>query len=222
MPVVKDLEPLTGPIADLTPYYRNPRKGDVDALAESLKTHGQYRPIVVNIGTKTGRPNEIAAGNHTYHAAKRLRWKKIARTFIDVDEDTLTRIVLVDNRTSDLGEYYDRELAVMLEELKMTGDALGGSGWDEMDARQLLQRIGEPERAAAFLDSYTGDVNAEEHIISSDGTEMVKIQFLLTASERRTVITALELAKTIIESTVSSEALVHIASEWSTGETADE
>lgn len=218
MPVVKDLESMTVPMADLTPYYRNPRKGDLDALVESLKAHGQYRPIVVNKGTQTGRPNEIAAGNHTYHAAKRLRWKNIARTFIDVDEDTLTRIVLVDNRTSDLGEYYDRELATMLEELHMTGEKLAGSGYTEMDARQLLQRIGEPEAAASFLDSFIGEIDSEQTIIQSDGTEMVKLQFLLTTTERHTVITALELAKTIIESTVSSEALVHIAGQWMTTE----
>lgn len=216
MPVVKDLESMTMPIADLTAYYRNPRKGDVDVLAESLKLHGQYRPIVVNRGTKTGRPNEIAAGNHTFHAAKRLKWKKLAVTWIDVDEVTLTKIVLVDNRSSDLGEYYDRELADMLQELHMTGDKLLGSGYTEMDARQLLQRIGEPEAAASFLDAFTGEISSESTIIAADGKEMVKLQFLLTTTERHTVITALELAKTLIESTASAEALVYALDDWMT------
>ena len=43
------------PIAGLQPYGDNPRRGNVDLIANSLQTHGQYRPIVVNIGTHTGR-----------------------------------------------------------------------------------------------------------------------------------------------------------------------
>lgn len=214
MPVVPDLEDLRVDLNDLTPYHRNPRKGDVDTLVESLQAHGQYRPIVVNKGTKTGRPNEIAAGNHTWHAAKRLRWKKLAATWIDVDEDTLSRIVLVDNRASDLGQYHDRELAQMLEDLRVSDDVLAGTGWSEMDAHHLLQRIGEPEKAVEFLDQFTGTVDKEETIISSGGQELVKLQFLLTAAERHTLRTALDLAKTIIGSTVSSDALVHIATDW--------
>ncbi len=217
MPVVKDLESMTVPMADLTPYYRNPRKGDLDALVESLKIHAQYRPIVVNRGTKTDRPNEIAAGNHTYHAAKKLQWKKIAATWIDVDEETLTRIVLVDNRTSDLGEYYDRELATMLEELHMTGEKLAGSGYTQMDAKLLLERIGEPDAAASFLDEFTGQLPTRESLIwTAEGKEMVKLQFVLTVTERHTVLTALEVAKTILESTASAEALIHILTDWMT------
>jgi len=217
MPVVKDLASLTVAMTDLKPYYRNPRKGDVDALVESLKAHGQYRPIVVNRGTKTDRPNEIAAGNHTYHAAKKLKWKKIAATWIDVDDDTLSRIVLVDNRTSDLGEYYDRELADMLEELHMTGAKMAGSGYTEMDAKVLLERLGEPEAAASFLDSFTGKQPTRESLIwTAEGKEMVKLQFMLTVTERHTVLTALEVAKTIIDSTAANEALVYILTDWMT------
>lgn len=48
----------TMPIGDLTPYHRNPRRGNMAAIAESLKARGQYKPIVVNKGTKTGIANE--------------------------------------------------------------------------------------------------------------------------------------------------------------------
>ena len=42
-------------LADLRPYHANPRRGDEAQIARSLSRTGQYRPIVVNAGTKTGR-----------------------------------------------------------------------------------------------------------------------------------------------------------------------
>ena len=80
---------------DLTPWPRNPRRGNVELIAESLKAHGQYRPIVVRKATK-----EVLAGNHTLAAAKRLGWEKIGATFVDVDAETAERIVLIDNRAN--------------------------------------------------------------------------------------------------------------------------
>lgn len=61
-----DLTVTTIPISDLQPYPRNPRRGNIPAIAESLRALGQYRPIVVNAGTHTGRRLEILAGNHTF------------------------------------------------------------------------------------------------------------------------------------------------------------
>lgn len=51
-------------IRKLNHYHKNPRRGNVEKVAESLKSNGQFKPIVVNRGTLTGRPNEILAGNH--------------------------------------------------------------------------------------------------------------------------------------------------------------
>lgn len=60
----------TLPTTDLNLYHKNPRMGDVDAIAGSLQAHGQFRPIVVNEGTHTGRPMETLAGNHTLKAIR--------------------------------------------------------------------------------------------------------------------------------------------------------
>lgn len=49
---------------DLALYHKNPNVGDVDAIAGSLLVNRQYRPVVVNRGTHTGRPMEVLAGNH--------------------------------------------------------------------------------------------------------------------------------------------------------------
>ena len=52
-------------IDELNPYYRNPRHGDVGAIAESLELLGQYRHVVVNVGTFTDRPMEIDPAGET-------------------------------------------------------------------------------------------------------------------------------------------------------------
>ena len=109
------------PIGDVQPYPQNPRRGDVDAIAESLMAHGQYKPIVVDRKT-----NYILAGSHTWQAMQRLKWSSVNVTYVDVDEETAKRIVLADNRTSDLASYDDSALLALLESLP----DLDGTGFD--------------------------------------------------------------------------------------------
>jgi hypothetical protein len=132
--IPESLLPLAVPVDDLVAYFRNPRTGDVDAIAESLRVNGQYKAIVVNRGTHTGRPNEILAGNHTWAAAKQLGWEQIAATWVDVQDEDAARIVVVDNRTSDLAGYDSELLADILEELP----DLDGTGYDQGALDKLL------------------------------------------------------------------------------------
>ncbi|KUL23295.1 ParB/RepB/Spo0J family partition protein [Streptomyces regalis] len=134
------LADLAVPVAELSPYHRNPRNGDLDSIAESLSVNGQYRPIVVNRGSLTGRPNEILAGNHTFKAAKRLGWTDIAVTFLDVDDDAAAKIVIVDNRTSDLAGYDTALLADILTGLPN----LQGTGYDQEQLDELLDETALP------------------------------------------------------------------------------
>lgn len=128
------LADLAVPIAELNPYHRNPRTGDLDAISESLSVNGQYRPIVVNRGTLTGRPNEILAGNHTFKAVQQLGWTEIAVTWLDVNDDAAAKIVIVDNRTNDLAGYDSVLLADILTDLP----DLQGTGYDQEQLDQLL------------------------------------------------------------------------------------
>lgn len=106
-------------ISSLTSYPVNPRRGDIDAIASSLAAHGQYRPIVVQSST-----NFVLAGNHTLKAAKKLKWKKIKITRVDVNEEQARKIVLADNRMTDLAGYNEpllKSLLCALPELDGTG-----------------------------------------------------------------------------------------------------
>ena len=101
------------PIDSLKPYPLNPRRGNLRAIQESLTINGQYRPIVVQQNS-----NLILAGNHTWQAAKNLGWSEIAVSFVDCDDKAAKKIVLADNRTSDLGSFDDSMLLELLEELE--------------------------------------------------------------------------------------------------------
>jgi hypothetical protein len=119
-------------INSVFPYPMNARQGDVGSIAESLRENGQFRPIVVN-----NSDNSILVGNHTWKAAKMLGWKEIAATFVDVDDEAAARIVLVDNKTADLGTYDHVELAEMLRGMT----SFQGTGYDGDAVDDLLRDV---------------------------------------------------------------------------------
>ncbi len=120
------------PTDRLRPHPDNPRRGDVEAIRDSLQAHGQYRPIVVNRPTM-----EVLVGNHTLRAAKALGWPEIAANLIDVDAEQARRILLVDNRTNDLAGYNPQALADLLSELP----DLEGTGYDHDALGELLDEL---------------------------------------------------------------------------------
>lgn len=130
---------LAVPIDGLKPYGKNPRRGNVKLIADSLEHHGQYKPIVVRTGTM-----EVLAGNHTMRAAKDLGWTEIAATFVEVTDDEAARIVLVDNRSNDVAGYDTAELAELLQSLP----SLDGTGFDAATVDELVHGI-EQEPAEA-------------------------------------------------------------------------
>lgn len=138
---MRELKVETFRLEDLHTYHANPRRGDVDAIAESLRKRGQYRPIVVNIGTHASHDFEILAGNHTYMAAKKLGWETIQATTVDVDDEQAAQIVLADNRLADLGGYDDQALADLLSSI----DDLEGTGWEQDDVDGLLDALSEED-----------------------------------------------------------------------------
>lgn len=122
------------PLDSIHPHTQNPRLGDIAAIADSLKTLTQYKPIVVREET-----NEILAGNQTYAAAKKLGWDEIQVVHISVNDTDAKRIVLADNRTHDLGAYNDPLLANLLQDVMAEDvDLLDGTGYTEGEVEALL------------------------------------------------------------------------------------
>lgn len=143
MTLTHELLPEPVLITALNPHPMNARQGDIKAIAASLETLGQYRPVVVNRGTMTGRPMEILAGHHVVKAASELMWDTVMADIIDVPEEIGRKILATDNHTSDLATYDDRLLAELLDSLP----DLDGTGYteDDLDALRKSLVIEEPD-----------------------------------------------------------------------------
>ena len=103
-------------IAKLSLDPKNARKHsqrNLDAIAASLLKFGQRKPLVVHRGV-------VLAGNGTLEAARSLGWTEIevAEVPDDWDNDTAKAYALADNRTAELAEWDESELAKQLLELQ--------------------------------------------------------------------------------------------------------
>lgn len=131
------------PVADLTPFPGNAKRGHVGMIRDSIQEHDQYRALVVR-----HTPDDrlvVLAGNHTLQAIKELRRPTARCEIIACDDATARKINLVDNRAADAGTYDDRALADILSALD--GD-FAGTGYDADDLTSILTRLDEPVWAA--------------------------------------------------------------------------
>ena len=139
------------PVTDLELHPRNPRMGDIGAIVESIEANGFFGSLVAQ--TSTGY---VLAGNHRLQAAIHAGLSRVPVHWIDVDDETALRILIADNRTSDLAMNDDAVLADLLREVAVLEEGLAGTGYDGEDLDRLLADI---ERNNADLDlSDLGDV----------------------------------------------------------------
>jgi hypothetical protein len=108
------------PVAELTLYPGNPRKGNLALISDSLTVYGQVQPLVVQKST-----GYVVIGNHRLMAARELGWTHVDVNYVDIDDETARKLLLIDNRTSDTGSYDEDLLAELLaslsEDLEYTG-----------------------------------------------------------------------------------------------------
>lgn len=139
------------PVTDLVLHPRNPRMGDVGAIVESIEANGFFGSLVAQVST-----SYVLAGNHRLQGAIHCGLDKVPVHWIDVDDETALRILVADNRTSDLAMNDDDVLSDLLREVAVLEEGLTGTGYDGEDLDRLLADI---ERNNADLDlSDIGDV----------------------------------------------------------------
>lgn len=134
--IAPQLRALVVPIDCVELHPRNPRRGDVAAVAASLARFGQVKPIVVQRSK-----GYVIAGNHVLRAALSLGWTEIAANVEDLDDAESMALMLADNRTADLGGYDDTLLAAILAE-QQAEDNLAATGYDADDVAALLAEAG--------------------------------------------------------------------------------
>jgi ParB/RepB/Spo0J family partition protein len=133
------------PIGDLQVNPRNPRRHSdeqITRLMASLRTDGQTKPLLVR------RENRMMiAGHGVLRAAQRLNWVTISAVLLDVDQKTADRIMLGDNRFSDLSTHDEERVAELLREIdEMDWQAAGfvpdevKKALDALDTSDLVVR----------------------------------------------------------------------------------
>lgn len=118
----------------LKPHPKNARRGNVDVVADSFKRNGQFKPIVANSRNQT-----IIAGHHMWRAALALGWTEVSVLWVDVDEKAHRKMMLIDNRSSDVGDYDMKALEDLLNDVA-ADDGLAGTGYSEGDLARMFGR----------------------------------------------------------------------------------
>lgn len=122
-------------LAGLLPDPKNTRKHDrrnIDAIKESLRKFGQYRPFVVQ---RQGMI--IRVGNGMYQAMKELGWSDGDAEIKDLTNDEAVALSIIDNRSSELAVWDDELLAKTLNELPSEYKTL--TGFDDAEINKMLR-----------------------------------------------------------------------------------
>jgi hypothetical protein len=127
-------------ITELKLHPRNPRKGNVESIRESIEHNGWYGAVLVQKST-----GYIIAGNHRVQAAEAAGMKKIPIMEIDCDDTTAVRILLADNRTNDTATYDDEILADILKGLSEVDGSLFGTGYKLEDYDDIMAALQETQ-----------------------------------------------------------------------------
>lgn len=108
-------EEVEMPIGELIPNPRNPRnhpEEQITRLMASLRTDGQTKPVMARRANKM-----LIAGHGVHQAAKRLGIDVLKVVLLDVDQGTADRIMLGDNRQSDLSSADQERVNELLREI---------------------------------------------------------------------------------------------------------
>lgn len=153
------------PLAELTLFPGNARRGNRAKLLESLEANGQYRSLIVR---DTGDELVILAGNNTYEALDAQGAPSARCEVVTCDDQTALRVNLVDNKANDEATYDDRARAELLALL----DGLDGTGYDEEEVDSIVARFEEEEFTQAEetgVAEYNDDAEEREARIQSHG-----------------------------------------------------
>ncbi len=197
------------PVKNLKLHPRNPRRGQTDLIQRSIESHGFYGAVVAQRTT-----GYVLAGNHRLLAAQATGRTELPVLWVDADDDEALRILLVDNRASDLATYDEGELAKLLRDLRDEEAALLESvGYGSDDVDELLRLSGTVGREeAGFLDKLADDADAGKFGAGSaeERHDWFNVSVTVTSEERDEIRTAIAEAKDRLHCETAAEAMVEI------------
>jgi len=122
-------------VDSLKQHPKNARRGNLEAIDESVGENGFYGAVVAQVSTR-----RILAGNHRWLSAKHAGLAKVPVIWVDVDDRRAEKILLADNRSNDLASYDDSALIAVLQELAEDG-GLAGTGYSDFDLEGLVKKL---------------------------------------------------------------------------------
>lgn len=143
---------------DLAVHPENAREGDIGAICQAMTENGVYGRLLVQAST-----GYILKGNHTYQSLCLLGWTEFDIEEIDVTDEHARRILLADNRTSDLAEYNLLGLAKTIRRQMEEAGTLAGTGFEPDDLDQIIRDLNAEASAAeaAQDDTFADDAQID-------------------------------------------------------------
>ena len=123
-------------IQDLEHDAKNAREHghhNIEAIKESLRRWGQQKPIVIDLD------NVVIAGNGTLAAAREMGWKQIQTVRTDLNEAEKLGYAIADNRTAELADWDEVQLAATLQDIAQ--EDIESTGFSVNDLNKLVNRI---------------------------------------------------------------------------------
>ena len=145
-------------IEKLTADPRNARKHserNLAAIRASLESFGQQKPIVVS------QDGVVVAGNGTLAAAVELGWETVAVVETALDTLDAKAYAVADNRTAELAEWDDVELAQVLDQLDES--QLGAVGFSDEELAEICERFA-PDISTSRLDEAEAQTDKAEEL----------------------------------------------------------
>lgn len=133
--VTQRYEPAV-PVGHIEPHPLNPHEAELEPIRGSILDNGFYGAVIVQEST-----GHIVVGEHRWRSAIEEGADTIPVIYADVDDATAMRIMLADNRTSDLASYDLVKQANALRALVEQRDkqALAAAGYSEGEYDSILR-----------------------------------------------------------------------------------
>ena len=157
-------------IQDLEHDAKNAREHshhNIEAIKESLRRWGQQKPIVI------GQDNVVVAGNGTLAAARELGWKQIQTVRTDLNEAEKLGYAIADNRTAELADWDEVQLAATLQDIAQ--EDIESTGFSVDDLNSLVSSIGKTLDLSMPHDKQTQSLEGTRP--ESSGSQVVQLCF---------------------------------------------
>jgi hypothetical protein len=112
----------------LVPHPENARRGNVEAIRESIRVNGFYGAVIAQKST-----GYLIVGNHRFMAAELEGVTEIPVIWQDCTDDEARKLLLVDNKSSDAGGYEEQALRDLLAATLDADGGFAGTGYLEDD-----------------------------------------------------------------------------------------